>query len=276
MPKSLGAVSGLVLLALLAGCVGIAAPAASPSPSAFPEAPRVMTSTSTVVPPTATATTYPCPDGLSHLQGQPWVCAAQLEALPHATPVPLPPDYTALPPLAKLVISSGYFADAVVHIPPLLFEDPPPRKYDLTSQLEGMCGLDCVKRHLVGRSGSLTLTLIRYKSPADAGVALAHSWQQFSPGLAAYDIYDQYTGEQDDLWAAQSGTTLAFALTDGPIFINLGQTVVLVPGAHDFDAPWYMGLLSCLGRLQLQLLIEASLGASPSILEEPPRCMMWV
>ena len=162
-----------------------------------------------------------------------------------------------------------------MELPELLFEDPPPRKIDLTPQLEGTCGIDCVKRHFVGERDTLTITLIRFHDPTAATDMLASTWENTIPNHDVYNTYDEYTGGADDLWAANDSTTLAFARTSGPIFVLLLEYIAIGPGEMDFDAPWHMGQLSCLGTLQTALLREAASGTPPEHLSEPVGCMMW-
>jgi hypothetical protein len=280
MVNSLRLLFTLLVLNLLLGCTD--APSSTPAVSVLP-------TTRTSLIPTTAATEIPTPYTLEMplSEDQPFAAgpeefqthtpdpntARPLTETPSQTPTQI--DFSVMPPLVKLVISSRYFKDSSVDVPKLLFENPHPRKYDLTSQLEDICGLDCVRRHFVGKNGSLTITLFRYQSPTQAKATLARSWQQFSPDHYLYDTYDEYSGDQDNLWAAKEGTRLAFALTEGPIFVLLNETIIQPPGALDFDAPWYMGELSCLGKLQLSLLVQASSGTLPSILEEPDGCMMW-
>jgi hypothetical protein len=187
----------------------------------------------------------------------------------------VPIDFSQLPPLSSLVISARFLPSPSNHVPYLLFEEPPPRKLDLTAQIEETCGIDCVRRHYIGKNDSLTITLVRFSDPLDANDMLAYTWSHTIPNRDVYNTYDEYTGTGDDLWAANDGPTLAFARTQGPMFMLLVERMAIGPGAMDFDAPWYMGQLSCLGTLQLSLLSEAASGDTPDHIDEPAECMIW-
>jgi hypothetical protein len=184
-------------------------------------------------------------------------------------------DYSRLPPLDGLVVSSEHFIDSSIDVPYLMIYKPTPKAFDITSELEGSCGLDCVKRQYYSQGESLTITLIRFASSLQAQEHLVNSWFQTVPGIEPVEVYDEFVGIGDDLWAVQQRTTLTFAMVDGPIFMLLFNEIELPPGAADFDSPWYMGLLSCFGNIQIRFLRQASHDSIPAVIEEPSNCMMW-
>ncbi len=184
-------------------------------------------------------------------------------------------DYTDLPSLGSLIASKDLISDSIYPIPSLLFNPNliiKPVDIDLIDD----CGIDCINLEYILPDQSLIISLVKYQSENEAQIQIEYLWNEISPEIPYIFIYDEYEGNGDDVWAAQENTTLYIIRIEGPIVIFMSHFIELPEGAVDFEGNYYMGLLSCLGNIQVKILQIASNESSPYISQEPESCMEWL
>jgi hypothetical protein len=184
-------------------------------------------------------------------------------------------DYTDLPSLENLIASKDLISDSIYPIPSLLF-NPNLIVRPIDSALLDECGLDCIHLEYRLPDQSLIISLVKFQSENEAQNQVEYLWKEISPEIPYIFIYDDYEGISDDVWAAQESTTLYMIRREGPIVIFMSHFIELPEGAKDFEGNHYMGLLSCLGNIQVKILQIASTDSSPFIYQEPESCKEWL
>jgi hypothetical protein len=200
--------------------------------------------------------------------------------LPSITPspseIPTILDYSKIGKIQDLIIDPGKLDVQPIEFPPILFE-PYLQTIDLTKDGSEVCGEQCVKRQWIGQSGNLTMLISQYGSQDEATdhmVTLAKEYEA-KEGLGDWAIADQYDGGREGIWAAGGGLSVAYASVQGPILVYSEWKFDSATG-FDFDAPYYLGQLSCISEYQLSLIsVEASEG-SLDPLEPSSKCMITV
>jgi hypothetical protein len=210
--------------------------------------------------PTATSSPEPLPTSI--------ISATQTEP-------PVEYDYSGLPSLNSLIVSKELISESISLTPSLLFYSSLVIK-PVDVVLIDDCGVDCVNLEYFIENQSLIISLVRYQSENEAQNQVEYLWNEITPDIPYIWITDEFEGIGDYVWAAQDNTTLYNVRREGPVVIYMSDYHELHEGSVDFDGNHYLGELSCLGKIQAQILQIASTGSTPYIEKEPDSCWEWL